>query len=511
MSDNTGMSAAAGSAPAPEHTTTVGGRDGGEWDALDTPSFMHTQQFANMPTPRTMTTHKTNLSNLLDSEKKLILNQANSEMERKDEELKQLRRAKDEELKQLRRALLYLSEESACHVQSAGENERLKDQLAVMREELIRERHSRQQAEREAERAVGLLKESMVQRLTEREAGKHTHEWKSSFLDASRQNKLLLEDFQQRETGLREEMRSQQEQAHKKYASAIDQLRVFEEEVKKVGTHKAALEQQLKTYKEQHAAQKEKEQKQMLQHRAELARVQETCNEHQRASNIHHQELIDCRAKLEDSQQAHHTLRTQMEDISGKLQDAVLAYEERRTKIQTQKSTIKDLTARVEEEMESRQVLSHELDTASAEIVELRMLVDELNLKEQSRQKTHEDQMAQMCASVEADRAQFNRLREMVEERYDDERAQRAAAETALHEKITQLNTQIQDLEQSRVDLRAEIAASKEAHRKATSQLLAQSQRRDQEMHHAQEVERTLREEVAKLREAGFNSRNPAI
>jgi len=396
-----------------------------------------------------------------------------------------------------RRALLYLSEEADTQTAHRFKSVGLEETLAATQAELTNERALRTQADRELERALGLLKANVAQRLSEQNSTRHTQEWKESFLDASRQNKALNEGLQQQEMRLREEMRGQQEAARQKYAHAIDQLRSLEGEVKKEGAHKLVLEQEMSSCKQQLATQQE-------QNRAEVARLQQTGLENQRSSNEHHEQLIACRSKLELSEQALLTLRSQMEDISCKLQDAVYAYEERRSKIHTQKSTIKEITARLEEEVEARQVLSHEMDTASAEIVKLRMLVDELNVRNESLQKTHDEQMGILCASVEADRSQFGSLRAMVEQRYDDERAQRSTAEIALLQQMAQLKKEVQEAEGGREEVQVLLSSANLSLRKASSQLLSLGQRREQEVSQALVVEQALRCEVAKLAESAL-------
>ena len=234
------------------------------WDPLETPSFMNTQVH-NIVTPRTVATAKTSASamtHLLDSEKKLLLNQQQAEMARKDHELQQLRRA-----------LLYLSEEATAETTHRAENAGLKEALA-------RERECRQQSDRELERALSLLKDNMAHRIAEAKGNRP--EWKESFLDATRQNKALHEGLKQQEHRLREEMRIQQEQARQKYAVVIEQLRTLETEVKEEGAKQQELGQQLNSCKQQLAAEQQK-------HREETERLQQECNNHQRTSNQHMQ------------------------------------------------------------------------------------------------------------------------------------------------------------------------------------------------------------------------------
>jgi len=417
---------------------------------------------------------------LLDSEKQLIRHRAQGDLARKDEELLELRRA-----------LVLLSNEADSQAGFRAESTRLRDALAAVRSELQCEQERRKQSDIDLERALSMLKENMTHLLVEKDASRHAREWKDSFLDVSRQNRALEEDLREQEKRVREF-----EQAREGYAGAIDQLRVLELEVKKQGEHNVVLKHQLESCREQLALQQRE-------HQEERERLKHAASEQERASNQHLQELSACRAKLEDSEQSLVTLRGQMEDISSKLQDAVQAYEDRRTKIHTQKTTIKELTARLEEENCRRSLLSHELDTASAEIVELRMQVEEVTMKEQAANKSHQENMARLLASVEADRQQFNSIRALVEERYEAERGRNSSAEVKMEEKMAQLRHEWEECEKARENLCTELAAAKENVRKTSSQLLALGKRREQEAQQAQEVERALREEADKAAAAG--------
>ena len=439
----------------PAHGTPgmrVGSPRGSSVDGMGTPSCMGT--------PRTVATAKTSASamtQLLDSERKLLLNQQRAEMARKDEELQRLRRA-----------LLYISEEATAETQLRADH-------AMLQEALARERESREQAERELERALVLLRDNVAQRVADKEATK--------------------EDLR-----LREERWTQQEQTRK--TGVTEQLRSLE-------ARNGQLEQEL-------IAQKQRQHEEQQQHSAveqekseEIARLQKACNDHQRSSNKCMEELLACRAKLEESDHALHTLRSQMEDISSKLQDSVVAYEHRRTKIVAQKAKIKELGARLEEEAEARQALSHELDTASSEMAKLRTQVDELSAhgakhadEMAESEARHEHELRRMCASVEADRSQFQSLRALVEERHEEERAQRAAAEAALEEQVASLSQQLQQAHDSSASVEEQLNSCKDSLRKSTAQLCALGQRREQDSKQARLVEEALRQELDKVREA---------
>jgi len=107
-----------------------------------------------------------------------------------------------------------------------------------------------------------------------------------------------------------------------------------------------------------------------------------------------------------------------------------------------------------------------------------------------------------MCASVEADRSQFYSLRALVEERHEEERAQRIDAETALKEKLESLSQQLQGAKESNDSLEEQLRASKDSLRKSAAQLCALGQRREQERKQAHLVEQALREEIKKMRES---------
>ena len=217
-----------------------------------------------------------------------------------------------------------------------------------MKEALVRERESREQADRELERALLLLRDNIAQRVGDKEAA-------------------------QEELRLHQEMWGQEEQARK--AGVVEQLRSLEARNGQLERELIAQKQRQDQEHQQHAA------AQQQQHE-EITRLQQACNDHQRTSNKHMEDLLACRGKLEESDQALRTLRSQMEDISRKLQDSAEAYEHRRTKVLAQKAKIKELGARLEEELETRQSLSHELNTACSEMAKMRMHVDELSAKE---------------------------------------------------------------------------------------------------------------------------------
>ncbi len=107
-----------------------------------------------------------------------------------------------------------------------------------------------------------------------------------------------------------------------------------------------------------------------------------------------------------------------------------------------------------------------------------------------------------MCASVEADRSQFYSLRALVEERHEEERAQRVEAEATLKEKLESLSQQLQGAKETNDSLEEQLRASKDSLRKSAAQLCALGQRREQERKQAHLVEQALREEIEKVRES---------
>ena len=462
---------------------------GGGWGSFETSSFKHAKLFLaedasdissvhgagcnqRLATPRVETgsTGLQAVTHLLDSEQRLVVHHVQGALERKEEELRQLRKA-----------LVVLSEDANLQAECQAENTRLRDAISATRAELESERQRREQSDCELERALAMLMQNMTHLKAEKDA---RGQMRDGFMDVSRQNRTLEEALCEKEKRLRE-----YEQARQSYADAIDQLRVLELEVKTQGEHKETLQQQLEACKTQLKTQQQEHQK-------ESDRLKQAADQHQQTGSQHFQELLSCRVKLDDSEQSFLTLRGQMEDISAKLQDAVQAYEERRSKSAVQKATIKQLTERIDEEVATKQALSHELDTASAEIVELRIQLEEVTMKNEDAHKAHEEHMTRVLASVEADRVQFSSIRALVEERYSAEQERSSTLEVEMNERIARLNQQLEgEAETGR--------ATKEKMRKDASQLSALGKQLLQEVHQALEVERLLREELEKLSETG--------
>ena len=159
------------------------------------PSPSHSRASSPADTPRSTAS---GVVNLLESERRLLQNQAQSEMARKDEEIRHLRRA-----------LLVLSDE-------ASEHAALQAEITACKAALERERESRVQGEIELERALTLLKDNVAQRVAEQEASERfTQDWQENFATAmkSEQHKATQEALRQQERRLREEMRELKEHA----------------------------------------------------------------------------------------------------------------------------------------------------------------------------------------------------------------------------------------------------------------------------------------------------------
>ena len=193
------------------------------------PSPSHSRVSSPADTPRSTAS---GVVNLLESERRLLQNQAQSEMARKDEEIRHLRRA-----------LLVLSDE-------ASEHAALQAEITACKAALERERESRVQGEIELERALTLLKDNVAQRVAEQEASERfTQDWQENFATAmkSEQHKATQEALRQQERRLREEMRELKEHARQKYEGTVQDLRSLEGKMKTEGAHKLALEEQLAT------------------------------------------------------------------------------------------------------------------------------------------------------------------------------------------------------------------------------------------------------------------------
>ena len=145
------------------------------------PSPSHSRVSSPADTPRSTAS---GVVNLLESERRLLQNQAQSEMARKDEEIRHLRRA-----------LLVLSDE-------ASEHAALQAEITACKAALERERESRVQGEIELERALTLLKDNVAQRVAEQEASERfTQDWQENFATTmkSEQHKATQEALRQQE------------------------------------------------------------------------------------------------------------------------------------------------------------------------------------------------------------------------------------------------------------------------------------------------------------------------